>query len=205
MLFVLISITLHPKGKNWFPGADDNASGTALLIELAKRFSLKAKQGVKFKNNIVFAAFTGEEIGLLGSEHYTKNPLFSMDSTVVVLNFDMVGRADEKEGIEKKLFISGANKIEKFGKTALHINTDTLLHIDFKSMAEISSSVLSDHHHFETKGIPAYLLTTGLHRDYHTPFDTPDKISYRGIEDIISYAQRLIIHLDSSNNQWLDD
>ena len=196
---------LAPQGQNWFPGADDNASGTALLIELAKRFSLKAKQGLKFKNNIVFAAFTGEEIGLLGSEHYTKNPLFPMDSTVVVLNFDMVGRADEKEGIEKKLFISGANKIEKFGKIALHINTDTLLRIDFKSMAEISSSILSDHHHFETKGIPAYLLTTGLHRDYHTPFDTPDKISYRGIEDIISYAQRLIIHLDSSNNQWLDD
>ncbi|HCY00792.1 MAG TPA: hypothetical protein DG754_11685, partial [Bacteroidales bacterium] len=196
---------LAPQGQNWFPGADDNASGTALLIELAKRFAAKAKRGVEFKNNIIFAAFTAEEIGLLGSEHYSKNPLFPLDSTTVVLNFDMVGRARKQNGTKKNLFISGANSIEKFGKTALQINADTSLYIDFKSLAWMSASLLSDHYHFETKGIPAYLLTTGLHSEYHTPLDTPDRICYKGIEDIISYTQRLILYLDSSNNQWLNN
>lgn len=196
---------LAPQGQNWFPGADDNASGTALLIELAKRFAAKAERGVEFKNNIIFAAFTAEEIGLLGSEHYSKKPLFPLDSTIVVLNFDMVGRAGKQNSTKKTLFISGANSIEKFGKTALQINADTSLYIDYKSLAWMSSSLLSDHYHFGVKGIPAYLLTTGLHSEYHTPLDTPDRISYKGIEDIINYAQRLILYLDSSNSQWLDD
>lgn len=196
---------LAPQGQNWFPGADDNASGTALLIELAKRFAAKAKRGVEFKNNIIFAAFTAEEIGLLGSEHYLKNSLFPLDSTIVVLNFDMVGRAGKQNDTKKTLFISGANSIEKFGKTASQINADTSLHIDYKSMEWISTSLLSDHYHFENEGIPAYLFTTGLHSEYHTPLDTPDRLSYEGIEGIINYAQRLILYLDSNNNQWLDD
>lgn len=196
---------LAPQGQDWFPGADDNASGTALLIELAKRFTAKAERGVEFKNNIIFAAFTAEEIGLLGSEHYLKNPLFPLDSTIVVLNFDMVGRARKQGGTNKTLFISGANSIERFGETASQINADTSLHIDYKSMEWISTSLLSDHYHFENEGIPAYLFTTGLHSEYHTPLDTPDRLSYKGIEGIINYAQRLILYLDSNNNQWLDD
>ncbi|MDD2278941.1 MAG: M28 family peptidase [Bacteroidales bacterium] len=196
---------LAPQGQDWYPGADDNASGTTLLIELAKRFAAKTKQGVEFKNNIVFAAFSAEEIGLLGSEHYSKNPLFPIDSTIIVLNFDMVGRVGKQDGIEKTLFISGANRIERFSEIALHVNADTSLYIDYKSMADIASYLLSDHYYFELKGIPAYLLTTGLHQEYHTPFDTPDRISYKGINDIINYAQRLIIHLDSNTNQWLKD
>ena len=188
---------LAQNGQNWFPGADDNASGVALVIELAKRFA--SKNDYRFNSNIVFVAFTAEEIGLLGSQQYAKTPLFPADSTLVLLNFDMVGRVGVQKGRKKTLFINGNNKLEAFGEMAMQCNTDSTLTIDYKTLSKNSLFTISDHYHYEKMGLPSYLLTTGLHRDYHTPNDTPDKLSIEGIAQIADYIERLIIEIDRLN------
>ncbi len=188
---------LVQNGQNWFPGADDNASGVALVIELAKRFA--SKKGYQFNSNIIFVAFTAEEIGLLGSQQYAKTPLFPADSTLVLLNFDMVGRVGVQKGRKKTLFINGNNKLEAFGEMAMQCNTDSTLAIDYKTLSKTSLFTISDHYHFEKMGLPSYLLTTGLHRDYHTPNDTPEKLSIEGIAQIADYIETLIIEIDRLN------
>lgn len=188
---------LAQSGQNWFPGADDNASGVALVIELAKRFA--AYDNYEFNSNIVFVAFTAEEIGLLGSQQYAKAPLFPVDSTLVLLNFDMVGRVGLQKGGKKTLFINGNNKLDTFGEIAMQCNTDSSLTIDYKTLSKTLHFTISDHYHYEKMGLPSYLLTTGLHNEYHTPNDTPEKLSIEGIAQIADYIEKLIIEIDRLN------
>lgn len=193
---------LAPQGQNWYPGADDNASGIAVLVELARRFKSLAKEGYLPQRNILFAAFSAEEIGLLGSHYYTHNPLFPLDSTIVVLNMDMLGRMGNQPVKGKHLFVAGDNRLDQFTEILKGLNPKTGFKIDSKSLEEISLFSLSDHFHFMERGIPSFLITTGLHSDYHTTADTPEKLSYENMSKIADAMFKAINHFANKPDPW---
>ncbi|MDE3166488.1 MAG: M28 family peptidase [Acidobacteriota bacterium] len=145
------------------PGADDNASGTAGVIELARWFSKQPKQ----KRGVLFLAFAGEELGLLGSAYYADHPLLPLEQAVTMINLDMIGRMREK------LYIGGSGS----GTTLRPMLTAMLpkydLKVDYSAGASEGSS---DHTSFTSKQVPALFFFSGLHADYHKPSDTADKI-----------------------------
>jgi hypothetical protein len=145
------------------PGADDNASGTAGVIELARWFSTQPKQ----KRGILFLSFAGEELGLLGSSYYVNHPAFPLDKDVVMINMDMIGRV--RDG---KVFIGGVGTGTTLKKLLEEITPKYGLHIDYSEAGYGSS----DHTSFTTKQVPVLFFFSGLHADYHKPSDTWDKI-----------------------------
>lgn len=168
-------------------GADDNASGTSLMIELAKVM----KSG-KYKNhNYIFAAFSGEEKGLLGSKDFIHSGWSRKLNIVAMLNFDMVGRADPRE---PKVNILG---------TGTSPIWDTLLIRSRITGLEpnLSAGGLggSDQFSFYNDSLPVLFFITGLHGDYHVPTDDAEKINFDGINQILSFAEQLLIRVDSLN------
>ena len=149
-------------------GADDNASGTALLVEVARML----KQEGPFPRTILFVAFSGEERGLLGSAHYTANAAVPLADTAAMVNLDMVGRLD-------------GNKIVVHGTgtgTGLDALVDRFVAArGFEAAKEPGGFGPSDHSSFYARKIPVLHLFTGSHTDYHRPTDTADKINYDGM------------------------
>ncbi|MBI3139961.1 MAG: M28 family peptidase [Sphingobacteriales bacterium] len=165
-------------------GADDNASGTAALIELAKKLKVsKAK-----KNNYLFIAFSGEELGLYGSKYFTEHPTIELKAVNYMINMDMVGRLNDSS---KTLTVGGYGTSPNWSMfyfpKATRINTPSLLY-KFDS----SGTGPSDHTSFYRKDIPVLFFFTGLHTDYHKPSDDPDKINYKGEYLIVSHILRLV-------------
>jgi hypothetical protein len=193
---------LAPEGQTWYPGADDNASSIAVLLELARLYSDMAKNGYQPKRNIVFAAFSAEEIGLLGSHYYSINPIFPTDSTAVVLNMDMVGRMGNQKQKGRSFLIAGDNQLDDFTNVMKKVNPYSDIKIDAESLVNLSLFSLSDHYYFMEKGVPAFLLTTGLHTDYHTPTDTPDKIEFENMVNIVELVFETIKHFADEPNPW---
>ncbi len=149
-------------------GADDNASGTAMLVEVAR---LLAAQG-PYPRNILFVAFSGEERGLLGSAHYTANAALPLADTVAMVNLDMVGRL-----ADNKIVVHGTGT-----GTGLDELVDRLVAAHaFEVAKEPGGFGPSDHSSFYAKKIPVLHLFTGSHSDYHRPTDTADKINYDGM------------------------
>lgn len=165
-------------------GADDNASGTSGVIEIARALAEAKKQGKGPKRTVVCMLVSGEEKGLLGSKYYTEFPLFPLDRTVVDVNIDMIGRIDEKHnGNPDYVYVIGDDRIS----TDLHqisemVNSEhTKLELDYKYNAKDDPNHFyerSDHYNFAEKGIPIVFYFNGTHPDYHRPTDTPDKINY---------------------------
>jgi hypothetical protein len=151
-------------------GADDNASGVALLIEMAGRFA-----GTKgsHKRSLVFVAFTGEEVGMFGSKHFTENPVIDLTKVNAMINFDMVGRLKET----KDFNVGGVGTADSLKERAMAIADTNLIKLTFTD----EGSGPSDHSSFYSKNIPVLYFTTGAHEDYHTPADSWDKINYKGI------------------------
>jgi len=165
-------------------GADDNASGTTTLIELARRFGgMKERQG----RRLVFLAFSGEELGLLGSRHYTnKEPLFPLESTVGMVNLDMVGRSTEDPKTKKeKLTIHGSGTAKGLDKLLEKTNPG------FQISLKPEGTGPSDHDSFFRKSIPVVFFFSGFHDDYHKPSDTADKINIPAMKKIADYAQAI--------------
>ncbi|MEI9813307.1 MAG: M28 family peptidase [Acidobacteriota bacterium] len=138
-------------------GADDNASGTAGVIELARYFSRQPQM----KRGILFMTFAGEELGLLGSAYFSNNPLLPLDKAVAMLNMDMIGRI--REG---KVFVNGTGT----GSTLGAIVADTPVPAGLK--VDLSESIGyggSDHISFTAKQVPVIFFFSGLHGDYHKP------------------------------------
>ncbi len=146
------------------PGADDNASGTAGVIELARWFAGQPRM----KRGILFMTYAGEELGLLGSSFYVNHPDLPLEKAVAMINLDMIGRL--REG---KFYIGGLGTGSNFRQTLDPVLAHYPLHVDFTDTVLYGSS---DHTSFTTKQIPVLFFFSGLHADYHKPSDTWDKI-----------------------------
>jgi hypothetical protein len=157
------------------PGADDNASGTAGVLTLAKAFTAR---GAKPRRRVVFVLFDGEELGLLGSRHYVRAPAFPLDHTVAMLNMDMIGRA------RGKLTVYGSNT----GSGLRELCDEAAKGCDLKLDWRDTMPPNSDHWSFYQKKIPSIALFTGLHADYHRASDTPDKLDAVGEAKVLHAA-----------------
>ncbi|MFN4258869.1 MAG: M20/M25/M40 family metallo-hydrolase [Gemmataceae bacterium] len=177
------SLARDVKGPAIHHGADDNASGTTCLIELARRFG----QGPKPARRIVFIAFSAEEIGLLGSDHYVKNPLIPLTDTVAMINLDMVGRLRaDKDTNEEQLTVYGTGTAKHFDQLIDDLNKK---HSHFKLRKVPGGTGPSDHTSFYLKDIPVLFFFTGTHPDYHKPSDTADKINVEGMRKIADLVE----------------
>ena len=186
-------------------GADDNASGTSAILELARQFA-KAKNN---KRTIIFMAFGGEEEGLLGSKFYVEHPIWPLDKTVAMINMDMVGRL-----IENKLTIGGIGTATEW-KNAIeagNFNPLGLIKLNypvadntvdagprFNLQLNEDGFGPSDHSSFYGKKIPVLFLFTGTHLDYHKPSDTADKINYEGLTKITNYVAAIVRSVDQNS------
>ena len=164
-------------------GADDNASGVAVMLNLAYRLRDHNKN-----NNYFFMAFSGEELGLLGSNFFVKNSTVPIDKINYMFNMDMVGRLSN----EKTLAIYGTGTSPLFKQTVMS-NNET-----FKIIENESGVGPSDHTSFYLGDIPVLHFFTGQHSDYHKPTDDADKLNYEGMQLISDYIFTLISDLDDN-------
>ncbi|MCS6982488.1 MAG: M20/M25/M40 family metallo-hydrolase [Flavobacteriales bacterium] len=158
-------------------GADDNASGTAGLLELARAL----KKLPYRRNNYLFIAFTAEESGLLGSAWFTRSNLFNKYTFNYMLNLDMIGR------LNQNLAIQGVGTSPQWGNNINAIRTE-----GFTVKTSASGVGPSDHTSFYLKDIPVLHFFTGLHDDYHKPSDDPEKINYTGMRQVLNFILELI-------------
>jgi aminopeptidase YwaD len=170
-------------------GADDNASGTAALLALAGRAAGLARQGHPPRHDLVFCAFTGEEMGLVGSSHFTDQPTRPLEEVDAMLNMDMVGRLRNN-----RLMVMGVGTAAEFPELVRRVN-DATERFDLKTSSDGYGP--SDHSSFYKKKVPVLMLFTGAHEDYHKPSDTWDKLDYPGLERVASFAGALVESLDA--------
>ncbi|HEV8642631.1 MAG TPA: M20/M25/M40 family metallo-hydrolase [Methylomirabilota bacterium] len=161
------------------PGADDNASGTAAVMGLARAFA--AAGGAP--RTLVFVAFAGEEMGLLGSTHYVKHPAVGLDKTVLMVNLDMVGRL--RDG---KLYVGGVDS----GSGLRQVVADAAQGLGLTPELRGDPFAPSDHTAFYTSGAPVLFVFTGAHGDYHRPTDTWEKLNPKGLEAVTAFAARVV-------------
>ena len=165
-------------------------------MELAQSFQMAKKQGNGHKRSILFLHLTGEELGLYGSKFYIEHPAFSLDSTVVDLNIDMVGRIDEKHADDKKyIYLIGSDRLSKeLHNISQETNkTYTQLKLDYTYNDEKDPNNYyqrSDHYNFAKNNIPVIFYFNGTHGDYHRPTDTADKIDF----DLLALRTRLVFY-----------
>lgn len=173
-------------------GADDNASGTSAIIEMAKAFSK-----VKPKRSIVFVAFNAEEMGLLGARYYVYHqPVKPIDNTIAMLNFDMVGRNEPE-----LLWVGGAF----FGEDLIKIAETANAHTGFELLYNMGLlSGASDHAYFLRKKIPSLFFFSGMHDDYHTPADDIDKVNFDKLKRVteLGYLTGWIVANSDSKPSW---
>ncbi len=154
-------------------GADDNASGTAVVLEIAARLQRSPP-----RRTVLCVAFSGEEMGLLGSRFYTGQPEIPLEKTVAMVNLDMVGR------LREKLIVFGAPSGDRFPD----LLADSPIPLAFPK----DPFGPSDHTSFLMKGVPSLHLFTGSHPDYHKPGDTADKIDYAGLGRVADFTEKLV-------------
>jgi hypothetical protein len=170
-------------------GADDNASGTAALIELARML----KSARSKKNNYLFIAFSGEELGLFGSKYFTENPTVNLAKVNYMINMDMVGRLNDST---KTLTVGGFGTSPEWNHI-IYSSTN----LPFTIKIDSSGTGPSDHTSFYRKDIPVLFIFTGLHPDYHKPSDDYDKINYNGEAQIVVFINNIITAADQLNQK----
>jgi Zn-dependent M28 family amino/carboxypeptidase len=182
-------------GTRTFAGADDNGSGTVALLEIAEAYAEAARGGQRPRRSVLFAFWNSEERGLLGSWAYTEQPLVPLDRTVAVLNIDMVGRNEEVPA-------NGGSRFQGLPPQSARSNEDAVNVLGYSYAPELAEEVVranasfrldvrqrydnvaatllsrSDQWPFLLQGVPAVWFFSGLHTDYHTPADRPEKINY---------------------------
>lgn len=158
--------------QGWHAGADDNASGTSVLLQLARSFAQRPP-----RRSVVLAAFSGEEMGILGSRAYVREPAVPLEKTVAMINMDMVGR------LRESIIVFGADSGDRFKE---HL-ADSPIKIAYNR----DPIGPSDHTSFYLKNIPAVHLFTGAHADWHQPSDTPDKLNYDGLSRVSLFVEQL--------------
>lgn len=168
----------------FFPGADDNGSGTVAIMEIARAFTQAKKDGKGPERSILFIGLAAEEKGLLGSDYYVEHPILPLANTVACINIDMIGRIDDKHlnGDHNYIHVIGVSKLSTDLKPIVELaNKDikTKLDYDYDDPNEpMRLYYRSDHYNFAKKGIPSLFFFSGLHPHYHTPEDTVDKIDF---------------------------
>lgn len=191
-----------------YPGADDNASGTAAVMSIAPALQY-------YKNNlrhtILLQFYSAEEMGLIGSKYYVNNPILpinrpSIDKHIAMINLDMVGFLKDYRGYENTIIFSEKRGYEDLFSRPSHRQYESSLLRDiinklsseYKFAKNISSyrPSGSDHAPFYGKGIPVVFLHTGTHPYYHKPTDTPNRLNYNGIEKVARLATEIIIEVD---------
>jgi hypothetical protein len=189
---IIISAHLDHKGVNKkgdiYNGADDNASGTSALLEIAQAFKKAKNNGFGPKRSILLLHLTAEEIGLQGSRFYTENPVFPLENTVADLNIDMIGRVDKShQNNPDYIYLIGANRLS----TELHYISEAInssffnFELNYRYNAENEHNryyFRSDHYNFAKHNIPVIFYFNGEHMDYHQTTDTPDKINFPLLE-----------------------
>lgn len=166
-------------------GADDNASGTAALIELARLLkNSKAK-----KNNYLFIAFSGEELGLYGSKYFTDNPTINLPSINYMINMDMLGRLNDSS---RTVTVGGFGTSPVWAAGYAGTGRNKLYAGPILFRFDSSGQGPSDHTSFYNKNIPVLFYFTGLHTDYHRPTDDADKINYNGEMHVVKHIYSLI-------------
>lgn len=169
-------------------GADDDGSGTVAIMEIAQAFKIAAENGHPPKRSILFAHFTAEEIGQVGSRFYLENPVFPLENTITNLNIDMIGRIDDRHEKNKNyIYLIGSDRISKELHYISEAVRDTYVDIDldytYNSLRDSNQYYSrSDHYNFAKLGIPVIFYFNGEHDDYHKHTDTPDKIDYNLLE-----------------------
>ena len=169
------------------PGADDNASGTAWTMELAAAL---AKQGSehpeKFRRGVIFAFWSGEEIGIIGSAAFCEKPPVPLEKIAAYVNADMVGRLRDN-----KLTLQGVGSSHAWKKLIEKRNVVAGFNLTLQDDPYLPTDVTS----FYPKNVPVLNLFTGAHEDYHRPTDTAEKINYEGLERIAKFSEQLVIDL----------
>lgn len=175
--------SLHRGEKSIHNGADDNASGTTMLIALAQAF-----QNESFKKyNYLFIAFSGEEKGLLGSNYFVKNPTIDLSKANLMINMDMVGRLDAEDPV---LVINGTGTSPAWDSVLAQTTIEGL-----KIKTTTSGVGPSDHTSFYFQDIPVLHFFTGTHRDYHKPTDDAENLNYPGMVKVYQYLHQLVAKL----------
>lgn len=202
--YVLVSAHFDHDGADGprvFNGADDDGSGTVGLTEIAEAYALAAAAGQRPRRSVIFAAWNSEERGLLGAWAYTEDPIVPLDRIVAVLNMDMIGRNEEVQvggggrfrGLEIQTAESNANATNIIGTVrspdlrAAFDGANQATRLDLRYRYDNNASNLmrrSDHWPFIQRGIPGVWVHTGLHPDYHTMYDRPEKINYPKMQKI---------------------
>ena len=165
-----------------YNGADDNASGTTAILELAEAFG---KSDAKPKDTIVFIAFNAEELGLLGSKHYVSDPLLPLDDCKLMINLDMVGR------------LRGTTVTAQGGNLSRSV-TQLVDKLDDNYPFDVNITVpgnRSDHAPFNWNGVPVLFFHTGTHPQYHRTTDDPDLINYEGLVNIAKFVKDLTVEV----------
>jgi Zn-dependent M28 family amino/carboxypeptidase len=177
--------SLAPRSGEIHHGADDNASGTAGLLELARTLSSQ-----RLKRTVVFIAFSGEEEGLLGSSYYVNHPIVPIANTIAMLNMDMIGRMKDN-----KLIVGGVGTAPEWRQLIAKVNPDGPRHLELTLNEDGFGP--SDHSSFYSKQVPVLFFWTGTHEDYHKPSDTADKINYGDEARIVGMVAQVVSELDS--------
>jgi Zn-dependent M28 family amino/carboxypeptidase len=166
-------------------GADDNASGTAALIELARLL----KNSKLKNNNYLFIAFSGEELGLYGSKYFTEHPTIDLNTVNYMINMDMVGRLNDSSHV---ITVGGYGTSPSWGQIFSLTGKKKLYANDLSFRFDSSGTGPSDHTSFYLKNIPVLFYFTGLHPDYHKPTDDFDKINYTGEMNVVKHIFSVI-------------
>ena len=175
-------------------GADDNASGTAALIELARMLK---SSGLK-NNNYLFIGFSGEELGLYGSKYFTQNPTINLANVNFMINMDMVGRLNDSS---RTLTVGGYGTSPSWGELYNKTGTEKLFEAA-QYRFDSSGTGPSDHTSFYVQNIPVLFYFTGLHTDYHKPSDDFDKINYNGQSAIVRHIYSLLQATDRMKTKF---
>ncbi len=184
--------SLAPGSREIHNGADDNASGTAGVLELARRLARRDPGAPGLGRRIVFAAFTAEERGLFGSAHYVEDPVIALTHTVAMINFDMIGRLRDD-----KLIVYGTGTASEFMPLLEKLNADRRF-----SIRPIATGMgPSDQTSFYAKKIPVLHFFTDNHPDYHKPSDDWEKISIEGAERVVDMVEDLIVELANAESR----